>query len=82
MKVYFRVDGSAQIGLGHLVRCIALAQMLQEEFSVHFISKEIPGEIIRQIEDSRFVFSRINSEDDFFCLLTRKRNRSTGQLLL
>jgi UDP-2,4-diacetamido-2,4,6-trideoxy-beta-L-altropyranose hydrolase len=72
MKVYFRVDGSAQIGLGHLVRCIALAQMLQEEFSIHFISTEIPGDIIRQIEDNGFIFSKINSEDDFFCLLTGK----------
>jgi UDP-2,4-diacetamido-2,4,6-trideoxy-beta-L-altropyranose hydrolase len=31
MRIVFRVDGSTNIGLGHLMRCIALAQALDEQ---------------------------------------------------
>lgn len=32
MKVYFRADGNSQIGLGHIVRCGALAEMIKSDF--------------------------------------------------
>jgi UDP-2,4-diacetamido-2,4,6-trideoxy-beta-L-altropyranose hydrolase len=41
--LFFRVDGSSTIGLGHLVRCQALAQALQPFFEVTFILREIEG---------------------------------------
>lgn len=69
-KVIIRVDGSAQIGLGHLVRCIALAQMLKDEFQIHFISKEIPEFIIEDIISIGFKFTKIETEETFFNLLT------------
>jgi UDP-2,4-diacetamido-2,4,6-trideoxy-beta-L-altropyranose hydrolase len=34
--VYFRVDGDSTIGLGHLIRCCALAEMLRSTFSCTF----------------------------------------------
>ncbi len=36
-KVFFRADGHAKMGLGHVVRSLALAEMLQDQFSCHFI---------------------------------------------
>jgi UDP-2,4-diacetamido-2,4,6-trideoxy-beta-L-altropyranose hydrolase len=40
-KIIFRVDGNANIGLGHLVRCMALAEMLRYDFTIHFICHEL-----------------------------------------
>jgi UDP-2,4-diacetamido-2,4,6-trideoxy-beta-L-altropyranose hydrolase len=36
-KVYFRADGNAQMGLGHVFRSLALAEMLSESFDCHFV---------------------------------------------
>lgn len=64
--VFIRTDGSVQSGLGHTVRCLALAQMLKSEFSVTFFCKEIPDSMAAQLEESGFTCKRIQSEADFF----------------
>lgn len=69
-KVYIRVDGDAQIGLGHLVRCQALAHMLKSDFDVHFYCKLIPEKIKESIVADGFAFESIRSDADFFDLLT------------
>ena len=65
LKVFIRVDGGLQLGLGHLVRCVALGHMVQEEYEVHFFSKEIPEKFADQITSAGFHFTKINSEEDF-----------------
>jgi UDP-2,4-diacetamido-2,4,6-trideoxy-beta-L-altropyranose hydrolase len=35
-KIIFRADGNAQIGLGHVMRCIALGQMISDDFELYF----------------------------------------------
>lgn len=65
-KVVFRVDGSAQIGLGHLVRCIALAQMLCDIFEITFISRDIPLQIVKNLKDNNFTLYQIDDELSFF----------------
>jgi UDP-2,4-diacetamido-2,4,6-trideoxy-beta-L-altropyranose hydrolase len=43
-KVLFRADGDARIGLGHLHRCISLAEILQVDFYCTFaIRHPLPG---------------------------------------
>ena len=40
-KVFFRADGNSQIGLGHIYRCCALAQMLISDYTCHLVVKNI-----------------------------------------
>jgi UDP-2,4-diacetamido-2,4,6-trideoxy-beta-L-altropyranose hydrolase len=52
MKIAFRTDASLQIGSGHVMRCLTLADALRAEGAhCHFISRAHPGhlmEVIRQ----------------------------------
>lgn len=41
-NLYIRCDASNKIGLGHLIRCKALAEMLQEKFDITFYCNQIP----------------------------------------
>ncbi len=47
MKVFFRADGNTKIGLGHITRCLALADMLKNDFECIFLVQN-PSEIIKQ----------------------------------
>lgn len=68
-KVYIRVDGNAQIGLGHLVRCIALAQMLKSDFEISFVCKKIPENNVNEIKALSFNLIIIKSEKTFISLV-------------
>ncbi|MDX1718635.1 MAG: UDP-2,4-diacetamido-2,4,6-trideoxy-beta-L-altropyranose hydrolase [Salegentibacter mishustinae] len=68
-KVYIRADGSPEIGLGHLVRCIALAHMIKNEFQIYFFSKEIPDNISNDIIEQGFSINKIETENDFLSVL-------------
>ena len=52
-KIYIRADGNSEIGLGHVIRSLALAEMLKEEFSCTFAT--------------RFLTDYINSEAKKVC---------------
>jgi UDP-2,4-diacetamido-2,4,6-trideoxy-beta-L-altropyranose hydrolase len=69
-KMFIRVDGNDQIGLGHLVRCVALAQMLKEDFNITFVCKEILDPTRNEIVKLGFSLITINNEDSFLSALT------------
>jgi len=71
-KVFIRADGSTQIGLGHLVRCIALAHMLKEAFDIHFVCKELPVSLEGEILKYGFALTKIDEECNFLDLLSFK----------
>lgn len=48
-KVFFRVDGNSEIGLGHVIRSLALADMLRDNFSCTFIIKSPINTLKEQI---------------------------------
>lgn len=48
-KIFFRADGNARVGLGHVMRCIALAEMLKDDFDCHFIIRNPPLNLKQQI---------------------------------
>lgn len=56
LKVVFRVDSSLEIGSGHVMRCLTLAQMLKETGAdVKFICRKHKGNLIDKIRSSGFV---------------------------
>ena len=48
-KVIFRADGSDRIGLGHLIRSQALAEMLADDFDCVFALAEAPAVIAEEL---------------------------------
>ena len=52
MNVVFRVDASIEMGIGHIMRCLTLADALRDEGAqCHFVCREHPGNMIVQIAD-------------------------------
>jgi UDP-2,4-diacetamido-2,4,6-trideoxy-beta-L-altropyranose hydrolase len=50
MQVAFRVDASLQMGSGHVMRCLTLADALKAQGAdCHFISREHPGHLLELI---------------------------------
>lgn len=55
MRVAFRVDASLQIGAGHVMRCLALADALRARGAhCHFISREHPGHLLALVRQRGF----------------------------
>src|SRR5690606_3538088 len=70
-KVYIRADGSLEKGLGHLVRCTALAHMISSDFEIAFVCNEIPEDIAAELESADCSLLKICGEEDFLSLLSR-----------
>jgi len=68
-KVFIRADGNSQIGLGHLVRCIALANMLKENFEIAFVCRDIPEDLKLDIEKVNMIVKIIEDERDFLNMI-------------
>ena len=51
-KIYFRTDGNTDIGFGHVIRSLALADMLKDHFECIFATRFVNKYIIEEIEKS------------------------------
>lgn len=61
MKVIFRVDISAEIGAGHLMRCVTLATALKESGAqVHFICRSLPEPVRDLLSRQEFGFTLLD----------------------
>jgi len=58
-QVVFRADGNTRIGLGHLTRCLALAEMLQPHFACCFLVRDPDEAIQGQLLVSGFDYSLV-----------------------
>ena len=67
MNIVFRVDASLQIGNGHVMRCLVLADVLRTAGAhCHFICREHPGNLIAQIRQHGFEVSVLPAPADAF----------------
>lgn len=68
MKIAFRVDSSAAIGSGHLMRCLTLAGRFRkkEKADIYFISRDLVGSLHGKVEAAGFVLHVLprHSPDD------------------
>ena len=56
MLVVIRVDSSAAIGSGHLMRCLTLADKLKSQGAeVHFVSRDLPGNLSYLILERNYI---------------------------
>ncbi len=60
MKIALRADSSAEMGSGHLMRCLTLADDLQQkENEILFICRNLPGNLIDIIEKKGYSVARL-----------------------
>ena len=60
MKICFRSDASQQIGSGHVMRCLTLADELRNRGAdVMFVCREHPGHLIGMIETKGYPVVRL-----------------------
>ena len=53
-KLIFRVDGNKKIGLGHLYRCLGLAEVISKDFNCSFAISNPDQNIVKLIQDANF----------------------------
>ena len=64
-KIFFRADGNTQIGLGHITRSLALADMLKDDFEI-FVLIQNPTEAVRkQIQEVSNHIIELPSTEDY-----------------
>ena len=64
-KALFRVDASAVIGSGHLMRCLTLAKALQQSnWQVQFACRAHPGHLIQWLVDQGFEVITLKQPSD------------------
>ena len=62
-NLFIRVDSGLDVGLGHVMRCFALAEFIKNmNFNVYFISKKIKGNISRNIENNGYRVFHLDSK--------------------
>jgi len=60
MKIIFRVDASIEIGSGHLMRCLTLADSLhQRGCDVLFVCRELPGDLCHVVANRGYTVYRL-----------------------
>ncbi|RKX24442.1 MAG: UDP-2,4-diacetamido-2,4,6-trideoxy-beta-L-altropyranose hydrolase [Candidatus Zixiibacteriota bacterium] len=65
MKMVIRVDSSLQIGSGHVMRCLTLADHLKETgCDISFVCRDHPGNVSALVEDKGYEVHRLPAVED------------------
>jgi UDP-2,4-diacetamido-2,4,6-trideoxy-beta-L-altropyranose hydrolase len=68
MTVVFRVDSSTEIGTGHVMRCLALADGLKKKGkNVEFICRKHKGNLIENIKGMGFSVTELEASEENKC---------------
>lgn len=60
MNIIFRTDSSIDIGSGHLMRCLTLADELKKSGAkVEFVCRELEGNLIKIVEEKGYLVHRL-----------------------
>lgn len=62
-RVIFRADGGSVIGMGHIMRCLALAEMLQAEYDIEFVTCSAEPTVGALIEQQGFTHTLLTVEN-------------------
>jgi UDP-2,4-diacetamido-2,4,6-trideoxy-beta-L-altropyranose hydrolase len=66
MHIVFRADASLQIGTGHVMRCLTLAEALRDQDAqCSFICREHPGNLIDLIRQRGFLVHALRCDQDW-----------------
>jgi len=57
--IAFRTDANSCIGMGHLIRCLSLARILDEEYSIVFLFTNTPDGLIDKFLEKRYPTIRL-----------------------
>ncbi len=69
LKIFLRVDGDREMGMGHVYRAFTLAQALSIYNDVIFLIKKDKAIAIRKIQESNYPFFTFKNEDELYELL-------------
>ena len=59
MNIAFRVDSSSKTGVGHLMRCLTLADELKSKnYQITFICRDLKGNHIHSVQYPVFCFTQ------------------------
>lgn len=64
-KIVIRADGGTSIGMGHVIRCIALADMLKNDFNLAFAIQESKERVIKNIHSVTETILHLPLSDDY-----------------
>jgi UDP-2,4-diacetamido-2,4,6-trideoxy-beta-L-altropyranose hydrolase len=67
--IIFRADGNSEIGLGHISRCLALAETVSENYSIHFAVQDPDDGVLRaigKITDTIIILPRLAPANPIF----------------
>lgn len=63
--IAFRVDASLQMGIGHFMRCLSLADAFKKRgVYVRFVSRHMPDHLLAMLREKEYEFVLLNSMQD------------------
>jgi UDP-2,4-diacetamido-2,4,6-trideoxy-beta-L-altropyranose hydrolase len=71
-QIVFRLDANARIGTGHLMRCITIADELdQKKYHIHFICEKLTHSLQSYITDKGYIFYIEDNEKSILIILKK-----------